>query len=182
MNTAKNEVNSNLREFIVFLIVFLSTNLLLIIIRILWNSTLIFDQLLLIGIFSIVFFLLILRFFRFSGLGTIGFLVLSVVTSVLLIFQVVGNVDRSRSLFILSWVKEYDIQCNSKLDLSEIQSSETKDLNGVVQRIEEHKKRKLLKESQGGWCRLTSTGLFVYNIADFLAGVYSLDGWAKNRL
>lgn len=106
--------------------------------------------------------------------------------TLLLIFNLlaftVGNVQRSTSLYVISWVGDYkDNGVSVKvLENKLIQRDGSVDSVGLEQRINEHRKRLLITIQNNGKASLTKGGELVLLAAKTLAYIFNLDLW-KDR-
>ena len=117
-------------------------------------------------------------YFRSSfAILTIGSLLfMQVAPSILL------NIDRSRSFYVLGWVKFGEIRTTDDiLDLSRVVSAERKNPEAIYMRIVEQENRGLIKSSPQGQYSLTRSGQFFFQWSDFLASMFQLNGWKNNR-
>jgi hypothetical protein len=90
------------------------------------------------------------------------------------------NIDRSRSFYVLSWVKIYKISSNYPYDLSQVKSSEAINRFAITQRMTEQKDRKLIYDD-GKYLGLTKSGNLILNLSNLFAKIFSLDNWFINR-
>jgi hypothetical protein len=90
------------------------------------------------------------------------------------------NIDRSRSFYVLSWVKIYKISSNYPYDLSQIKSSEAINKFAITQRLTEQKNRKLIYDD-GKYLKLTKSGNLILNLSNLLARVFKLENWFINK-
>jgi hypothetical protein len=91
------------------------------------------------------------------------------------------NIDRSRSLYILSWAHNNSIKlAQGSLSLESVVSSERLIPTAVLQRIKEHKKRGLMKNEEN-YVVLTRRGELYFQIANHLARIFNLTGWKENK-
>ncbi len=108
-------------------------------------------------------------------------IMIGVLTFFLLAQGTLLNIDRSRSLYVLSWVHFHEISyVNKKPSLDDVISPEAEVWEAISQRIDEHISRGLI-ENKGKKISLTPRGEFYYEVADILADIYSLDGWKQNK-
>lgn len=91
------------------------------------------------------------------------------------------NVDRSRSLYVLSWVENKKIETTADGELIlNVKSSEKFNLVSIKERLDEQSSRGLIKFRDQSYF-LTWRGRLTLNMAETLAAFYKLDGWFKNR-
>jgi hypothetical protein len=158
------------------------------IVRIQFPTSLLFDQFCLLTMFLSIVTFLILK------LGRYGFLpklmrkdtftkVLIATVSGLLFFSTVQYsvlaVDRSRSLYIFSWVEEGLITKSSSgvsVSDSSVDPEGLRDIISINQRIEEQEARGLMK-SNSDEVQLTFSGKLVLGVAKFFAATFNLKGW-----
>lgn len=161
------------------------------IVRIQFPTSLLFDQFCLLTVFvSLVTFF-------FLKLGSHSYLprlmkkdsftkVMVAMVSGLLFFSTVQYsvlaVDRSRSLYIFSWVDEGLITKNSSgISVSDISVDPEglRDLNSINQRIMEQEARGLMK-SNSEEVQLTLGGKLVLGVAELFAVIFNLKGWYRH--
>ncbi len=92
------------------------------------------------------------------------------------------NIDRSRSFYVLSWANEGEIRIgeNSSIILN-VKSSEAINYLAVVDRITEQENRGLLVRTSTD-IKLSTRGVVLVHLSDWLAKLFLLDGWSKNKL
>jgi hypothetical protein len=109
-------------------------------------------------------------------------IIIGILSFVLIAQSTLLTIDRSRSLYILSWAHHHKIQYqDNAIILKEIESQESKVVTAIAQRIEEHIARGLMAK-EGNKIFLTQRGEVFYKVADVLANVYRLNGWKQNKL
>ncbi len=92
------------------------------------------------------------------------------------------NIDRSRSFYVLAWVKHGEIRITDDgLDLSYIVSDERKNPEAIRLRIIEQENRGLVTLNSQGYYSLTQKGEYLFEFSDFLASIYKLNGWESNK-
>ena len=174
--------------FLIFSI-FLIDCALLVLLRQFSSSSLIFDQVFLIccltisaGLMGVLYsfkrnkdrHVLIIQFLAFT-LGVVLFYNFSNATLL--------NVDRSRSLYIFSWIQHGEVQIrDGHLDLSRVHSDERLNTVAIKQRLDEQQLRSLVKVDNSGRVFLTSSGRFVLALSKLLARICHLSGWERNSL
>ena len=108
------------------------------------------------------------------------------ITIILIIYicltQLFVNIDRSKSFYILHWIKNNEIDYNltnlAFLDkLPEIKSR-TNEFD-FSQRVQEHKIRGLVTQN-GNKISLTNSGKFILKISELCAKYFRLKGWVGN--
>jgi hypothetical protein len=90
------------------------------------------------------------------------------------------NIDRSRSFYVLSWVKLYQISSDLPHNLNQIKSSEAINRSAISQRLAEQKTRGLIKE-EGGYLKLTNIGNFLFSISNLFAKIFNLSNWFYHK-
>jgi hypothetical protein len=90
------------------------------------------------------------------------------------------NIDRSRSFYILSWVKnnEVSLGVDGALELK-VASHESLNTQAIHERLKEQLQRGLIKTDFGRY-KLSVSGELTYNLAVLLSNFYDLTGWKKN--
>lgn len=127
-------------------------------------------------IFCLVLNNLLKNIFDVSQILLIALVFFTITTSTLV------NVDRSRSIYVLSWISEGRVELNNNfIGLDQVRSKEKMNIDGVKQRINEQIERGLVTQS-GNKLELNKSGLVIVLISKFVAKVFNLNGWEKNRL
>jgi hypothetical protein len=90
------------------------------------------------------------------------------------------NIDRSRSFYVLSWVKNGDVYlgANGALRL-DVKSSEALNLVAISDRLKEQLQRGLVELDFEKY-ELSLAGNFVYEAATLFSRVFNLKSWEKN--
>lgn len=146
------------------------------------NTTLLFDQIVLSTLLSIVIFFVsdFLSHRRF---------VISRLKSLLVIGLLIGNfysytlmnIDRSRSFYVLNWIDKDKLYFERNNLVSKVASQEANEIDAIEQRVFEHQSRGLLNIENSGKITLTLMGKLTLKISNFFANVFSLQGWFLNR-
>jgi hypothetical protein len=93
---------------------------------------------------------------------------------------VLVNVDRSRSVFVLSWVSNNLVKIEPPgYDLSLIKSYASKDYDGIEMRLNEHMKRNLI-QTNDSQVSLTNNGSILLGIIELSAKFFNLQGFYNN--
>jgi len=158
------------------------------IVRIQFPTSLLFDQFCLLTAFVSMITFLILKFGKGSVFPTLTrkdtfTKVLIGMLSGSLFFSTVQYsvlaVDRSRSLYVFSWVEEGLIKVNSSgisvADVS-VDPEGLRDLESINQRIKEQEARGLMK-SNSEEVQLTFSGKLLLGVAKLFAVAFNLKGW-----
>lgn len=97
-------------------------------------------------------------------------------------FQIIGTVDRSRSLFIFEWVGCAPTNSTYQSISNRIETTFGKETSMAFDlRLAEQIKRGFMKESKKK-IELTSRGQIVFATAVYVSKIFSLKGWKKNFL
>lgn len=150
------------------------------------DSSLIADQILAVGLIALVFTGIISLVSKNNiSTETRWIKILSLLISFLLYLnvstQLLINTDRSRSFFVLQW-----IQCAPPAyTINQIQNryAETYGEPSLVDfnlRYNEQVSRQLINDSESP--TLSTRGLMIYELAEFLAKNFNLKGWYTHRL
>ncbi len=108
-------------------------------------------------------------------------IVIGILSFVLISQSTLLTIDRSRSFYVISWAHHHQIQFEDNvITLEKIKSPESKVVTAIIQRIDEHIARGLMIRD-GDKILLTQRGEVFYEVADFLATIYQLDGWKLNK-
>lgn len=165
------------------LLVFLSSNIALLIERhFLDFDLLLFEQIIYTNLFVAVLFLVIRKFLvvrlRQSIQIVIHGIVIGLLLSCFVIPNTLLNVDRSRSFYVLSWIDSGNISYSENKFKITANSPEAADEAGVIQRVLEQRSRGLIQKSQ---MKLTSRGELTLEVAKCLSWLFKLENWALNR-
>ena len=106
--------------------------------------------------------------------------IIALLVSVLILPYSLLNVDRSRSFYVLSWVDQNKISKLGDQILVDVLSSQSLDIAGVSQRIQEQQQRGLIREADGRY-QVTISGSFILGIANFLSELFNLENWKSNK-
>jgi len=106
-------------------------------------------------------------------------LVLSLAVSLVLNVSIL-NIDRSRSFYVLSWVKNKSISIEKNRLLINIESPEGRNTNAVIQRITEASSRGLLNRTSEE-IELTALGEILFFGSNQIAKIFNLSGWFENE-
>lgn len=91
------------------------------------------------------------------------------------------NIDRSRSFYVLGWIHKQEIQhINQGLELSQVGSPESANIKGVLDRVREQQSRGLVGISNNTYF-LTTRGEIMFGMANILARIFNLNGWFENN-
>jgi len=148
--------------------------------RLIWRTNLMLEQLLLVAFISLLFFQMLRKKMGLFAENRYRTLVTLLLVFNLLAFTV-GNVQRSTSLYVISWVGDYkDSGVNMRvLENKLIKRDQSVDYIGLKQRVKEHEKRHLLLIQNDGRIQLTTEGKFVLETARVLAYLFNLDLWKE---
>ena len=133
-----------------------------------------------INLSSTIIFVFLYLLYAFKKIGQFIFMLLIIFG--LISYNVISfsllNTDRSRSFFVLSWVKNGDIGLiNQNLIVNNPVSLEFQNSDSVIQRIEEQRKNGLIDSRT---LKLTTWGKYFLSSIEFVARVFSLKGWYEN--
>lgn len=145
-------------------------------------SGLLFELLIMSTFVTGAFFLCLWKLSRRLPLGMEPrLIIISALTFFLVAQGTLLNIDRSRSLYVLSWVHFHDISyVDKQLALDDVISSEAEVSEAISQRIDEHIARGLMENGEMK-ISLTPRGELYFEVADMLADIYNLDGWKQNK-
>jgi hypothetical protein len=115
--------------------------------------------------------------FNLSIQDVIQLIVIGFLASCLIVPNILLNVDRSRSFYVLAWVDAGKVSHKNGEFVIRAESLEASDKAGVIQRIAEQQDRGLIQEDQ---MTLTAKGKFFLDLADFLSRVFKLENWKLN--
>lgn len=91
------------------------------------------------------------------------------------------NIDRSRSVYVLSWISKEQIIVENNRYLVLMSRIEAQDSYAIKQRIEENIQRKLVSaDKEIGTVKLTRGGDLLLSISECLANIFNLQGWKMN--
>jgi hypothetical protein len=107
-------------------------------------------------------------------------LIISILVLYITFWTILGNVDRSRSVYVLSWVGNNLVQIKpTGYDLKLVNSYAAKDFVGIEMRLQEHIDRNLIK-SNDSEVSLTIYGSALLEFIKLSANVFNLHGFFKN--
>ena len=150
------------------------------VVRLIWNTSLIFEQIIISSVVATLIILTASMYFNRLTFVNLLIIVLLSTTSAQFFANVMLNIDRSRSFYVLSWVRYEKVTLNDgRLDYSLVKSPEKNSYGAITQRVEEQAERGLIKISDK--CELTLRGKMTVHISDFLAKAFSLEGWKLNN-
>jgi hypothetical protein len=87
------------------------------------------------------------------------------------------NIDRSRSFYVLAWLDEDLLKVDDEGRLNIYATSkEAMNFDAISERLEEHRGRFFVTDDY----KLSSLGKEAVRASNFLAKIFSLDGWFKN--
>jgi hypothetical protein len=89
------------------------------------------------------------------------------------------NIDRSRSTYVLSWVKSGAIQKHNEEWIVRVKSKEAENLQAVILRVTEASRRELISINDNK-VELTFLGSLAFNSFNFTAKMFNLEGWFEN--
>ena len=146
----------------------------------LYKTSLIYDQINLIAFILLTIAVLICYGIYEKPREIVSFLVVGVIAIGFLTQNLILNIDRSRSFYILSWVEKYSITVSDgNIDLRKVKSVEKNSEESISARIEEQKSRGLIREEKNK-LELTVTGSLLLKISNAIAILFNLSGWFQN--
>jgi hypothetical protein len=158
-------------------LLFLSRNLLRV-------DTILFEEIIVCVFISLLIFLisrkLLLKLIPEFKNDFVYSVIIGSLISLLLFPNSLLNVDRSRSFYVLSWVDKGEVKLTESELSVNVESPEAADQAAIQQRIAEQIKRGLIMERSGN-LSLTQKGKILVFIANNLAEIFNLDGWASNN-
>ena len=98
-----------------------------------------------------------------------------------LAFSTVMNTDRSKSLYVISWIHDTQPVTPQNLEVILKNRYGYYDQFYVEQRIREQSTRKIVELEKGQY-KLTTIGEVIWNAAELLAFVFELNGWDENKI
>jgi hypothetical protein len=118
------------------------------------------------------------RFVNFGGICLILLAVLFFYTSHQMTLL---NVDRSRSFYIIGWVHDGNVKVNSNsYNYDAVLSLEKLNTIAADVRLSEQINRGYITQ-RGDTLELTPSGKILFQIAEFLSQIYTLDNWKFNK-
>lgn len=105
------------------------------------------------------------------------------ITSLAIMFVMTSiflNIDRSRSTYVLSWVKIGGIQKQGETWSIQVRSKEAENKHAVIQRISEASKRKMIIINEQS-VELTFFGNLALKSFKIMATMFNLQGWIDNQ-
>lgn len=91
------------------------------------------------------------------------------------------NIDRSRSLYVLSWVDLNQVCVKSGETIVNVRSPESIAMVAISLRLQEHELRGLVIEKNGCF-QITRNGKFILGLANLLAQIFKLENWELNKI
>lgn len=91
------------------------------------------------------------------------------------------NIDRSRSLHVISWIHDTGPISHVELEKKIRVKYGQFDRNFIEQRLDEQTKRNILTYRENSYT-LTQFGNIIWAISEFLAKVFKLEGWFDTKL
>jgi len=150
-------------------------------IRRLFAEGLIFEQIFISGIISLILTVT----HRYQKIRNDIFKLIYLTLLIACLFQFIFvNIDRSRSFYLISWVKNYDVRfIREELIVNEgvIKSSEYDNSVAIKHRIIEQINRGLININVDNKLKLSAYGEAIYNISDTLSSLFNLNGWQRNK-
>jgi hypothetical protein len=149
-------------------------------VRLLSQSSLILEQIMLVSgtIIMINLFLLMKEKKKSYEIMAIVVLIMAVITQ--FGASVVLNIDRSRSVFILSWVHNHEIDISQgNVRVVKFTSSEMENLDALKLRINEQVQRGLMKV-ESDRIFLSVSGKLILYVSQRIASIFQLGGWEQN--
>ena len=96
-------------------------------------------------------------------------------------FSTMINIDRSRSLHVISWIHDTGPISHEELEKKIRVKYGQFDRNFIEQRLDEQTKRNILTYRENSYT-LTQFGNIIWAISQFLAKVFKLEGWFDAKL
>ena len=148
------------------------------ILRVISDSSLIYDQLIISSILTVLISLYLFKLNRTKLIVCI-LIVASIQNAS---SQVLMNVDRSRSLYIFGWAEGGSLRyVQGELNLDKVSSLEKLNRRAIEIRIEEQISRKLMFIDNEGKLKLSLGGQVVFQMAEITSKVFRLTYWRENK-
>ena len=96
-------------------------------------------------------------------------------------FSTIMNIDRSRSLHVISWIHDTGPISYEELEKKIRVKYGEFDRNFIKQRLDEQTKRNILTYRENSYT-LTQLGNIIWVVSQFLAKVFKLEGWFDAKL
>lgn len=151
------------------------------IIRSIYPSTLIYDQIFYISIFVFGVCMLLFRYYFTFNLDKVIASVCLAMVLMSLNQTFLLNIDRSRSTFVLAWVDKSLVYSDSKngIYFNGVESLENLNQKASAQRVLENVQRGLIEPIDRSF-KLTTSGKFLLKVCEFSADFFDLRGWKEN--
>jgi hypothetical protein len=95
--------------------------------------------------------------------------------------MVLLNIDRSRSYFVIGWVHDGNVKVNgNSYNYDNVISLEKQNPKAADMRLSEQINRGYITQ-RGNTLALTPSGKILFQIAEFLSQIYTLDNWKLNK-
>ena len=96
--------------------------------------------------------------------------------------QIIGNVDRSRSLYMFNWIKCAPLNSSQNIIQNRIEETYgTESLQAFKLRLQEQEARGLVNENNG-FIELSKRGEFIFSIAKNVSKIFRLRGWIEHDI
>ena len=166
----KNILEITLLQIVIFLFI-----------RRLFVEGLIFEQIFISAIISLI----LIVTYKFRKIRNDIFKLMYLTLLIACLFQFIFvNIDRSRSFYLISWVKNYDMKfIREDLIINEgvIKSSEFDNSDAIERRIIEQINRGLINTNADNKLTLSIYGDAIYNVSNTLSNLFNLKGWQRNK-
>ena len=186
------DLNSHIeKKVVISCIAIIALNaLILALIRVVYPSNLLFDQIVILCVLTLIVYFLFVFFSQFqrsknkSSYKTIR-MKFSTVLIAVLVFYIFGtgvllNVDRSRSLFVFQWVDQCSNSVKCIYDYERALYSD-QGVQEIEQRLEEQVSRGFMVINSDQ-ITLTKLGMVVAKAADLSTTLFSLEGYRNARI
>lgn len=149
-------------------------------VRLLSQSSLILEQIMSVSGIIIVINLFLLMKEKKKNYEIMAIVVLIIAVITQFEASIFLNIDRSRSVFILAWVNNHEIDVSQgNVRVVKFTSSEMENLDALKLRIDEQVQRGLIKVGSDK-IFLSASGKLVLHFSQKIASIFQLDGWEQN--
>jgi len=143
-------------------------------IRWLWKTSLIFEQTIMVFLITNLILLLKSKIWK-NNLDYERIILINFVVFIMIQFLSL-NIDRSRSFYMLKWSAENRVVLEDNRITRIVDGADTFEFNGLEQRLEELQKRRLIIKQENK-AETTALGNLVYVISNSIAWIWNLGGW-----
>lgn len=173
-------------NFIVSVLVFILSGIILFFERIFYSNSLLYEQILLATLMGILLSSMIFRVLSkikkspTNSSLTMPYILVGALLFYSFGFSVIMTVDRSKSLYVLNWVHQLQPVTVKELQVALEGKYNSYDKSYIEQRISEQVRRGVFEEANGA-IAVSRIGSFYWSTANLIAKALNLKGWFASR-